>query len=295
MVEPVTSTRQALLVRCFAEFDVLPDLLARLPPKSKEADAEIVHAWARVLDEVGYNIDHVEDDELPDGVSLRAFLARDALDFCRRIGLITGLGELSDRGVSIARMGDIPYRERAGAGLREVTRILAQQTQRNFLGADGLPLTDLLQGASAALASHGRIWPPELGGLLLSEVDTLLHWGALDSAKAERIARRDLLSIREREYRDMDLWDVSEVSDVAVMYVGADIEDAFDARDEHAFATRIQATHESDPELAQGSPLTTTGLRATAMALVHAQLLSLGGTMMGPQLLRPWEPLDDAR
>ena len=219
----------------------------------------------------------------------------DALDFCRRIGLITGLGELSDRGVSIARMGDIPYRERAGAGLREVTRILAQQTQRNFLGADGLPLTDLLQGASAALASHGRIWPPELGGLLLSEVDRLLHWGALDSAKAERIARRDLLSIREREYRDMELWDVPEVSDVAAMYVGAEVEDAFDARDEHAFATRIQAAHEGDPELAQGSPLTTTGLRATAMALVHAQLLSLGGTMMGPQLLRPWEPPDDAR
>ena len=204
MAKRVATTPRPLLVRCFAEFDVLPDLLGRLDPETSATDAEIVHAWGRALNEVGYNIDHVEDDEFPKGASLRPFLARDALDFCRRIRLIVGEGRLSDSGGFICLMGrNLSYSMRVGVGFL-ITRQLAQLTQENFLGAGGLPLTDLLQGASAALASHGRTWPPALGGLLLSEMDTLLHWGVLDSAKAERMARRDLLSIREREYERVE-------------------------------------------------------------------------------------------
>ena len=78
-----------------------------------------------------------------------------------------------------------------------LTRILALQTQTRYRGANDLRLTDLLQGASAVLASHGQPWSLILRGLLLAEMDTLLHWGFTDAATAESLARR-LPSFRQR-------------------------------------------------------------------------------------------------
>ena len=302
MAEPLVPAPEPLLVRCFAEFDLLPDLLVRRIHHPDETDAETVDAWERVLDKRGCNIDHVLDDEIPSGMSLETFMPRDALDFCQRIGLVDDQGALSEPGLFIARMGETKYKKRRAADWREMTRMLGEQIQRNFLGADDLPLTALLQSASAVLASRLGGWPGELDGLLLSEVDTLLHWGVLDSARATRLARRGLLDIREVEYRSirqsMGL-DVSPESTGVFSLRDSRSEDLLDSmldetRAEEQFAARLEDVHADDPRLSGESPLTITGLRATAMALVFAELFALGG-LLGPQVLCPWGTPEDGR
>ena len=163
---------------------------------------------------------------------------------------------------------------------RRLTRWLARQIQQYFVGHEDRPLTDLLQGTSAVLLSHGWPWSPELGGLLLSEVDTLLYWGARDWGRAEAIAQDGLLSVRLEEYGRIE---------------GAATDEEMADPNAWPFylATRIGDAHLGDANLARDSRLTTTGLRATSMALLYAQLMSLGRALTGPQLLRPWDPPRD--
>ena len=281
MAEPVAPAQEALLVRCFAEFDLLPDLLEYRLRHPDETEDAVVGAWGRLLDEIGYNDGHVEADEpIPDGMTLTDLMADDAYEFCRRIDLIADGGALVESGEIIARMGEAPYRERSTEDSRRMTRILAERIQLRFLGDDDTPLTDLLQRASVVLASHGWPWSPRLGGLLLTEVDTLLHWGALDWAAAETLAREDLVAIRLRQYEVM-------------ARAATDEEMADEGAWPFYLAKLIGDEHATDPGLARDSSSTTTGLRATGMALVFAQLTSLGGIVTGPQVLRPWDPPED--
>ena len=134
MAERIVPAPEPLLVRCFAEFGLLPDLLVRRLHHPDETDAETVDAWEQVLDKRGCNIDHVLDDEIPSGMSLETFMPRDALDFCQRIALVDDQGALSEPGLFIARMGETKYKKRPAADSREMTRILGEQIQRNFLG-----------------------------------------------------------------------------------------------------------------------------------------------------------------
>ena len=294
MAEAIVSAPEPLLVRCFAEFDVLPDLLVRRLRHPNETEAETVDAWEQTLDELGCDIDHVEDDDIPGAMSLTAFMARDTLSFCRRIGLVDARGALSAPGLFIARMGEMPYRQRPEEDSREMTRMLADGIHRGFLGADDLPLAGLLQRASAELASQHGLWPSELGGLLLSEVDALLRCGVVDSAKAEDLARSELAMMRVREFDALSSLDDSLAGDADFLALQAPLPSPDDQPIEEQFTARLEAAYANDPRWAPGAPLTTTGLRATAMALVFAELLALGGLLMGPQVLCPWEAPEDA-
>ena len=261
------------LVRCFAEFTLLPDLLNIYRPGDSRDEA--VEAWGRLLDDTGYNGDHVENRFIPDGMTLTEFMADDALRFCRWIVLIEAGGELSDPGEQVAGIAGTPFEDRGRDESRALTKILAEQTQRHYLGADGLPLTDLLQGASAILASHGRSWHPSVRGMLLAELDTLLHWGFTDAATAESLARR-LPSLRERVIDAMQ-----NVPDVV------DEEPLINTLNQVNYFSEL---HWRDPDLAQGSELTATELKATAMAMTFSQLLSQSLRMPALQVLRPWVP-----
>ena len=261
------------LVRCFAEFALLPDLLDLC--RSDDSREEVVEAWGRVLDEIGYNADPVENRFIPDGMTLTEFMADDALRFCRWIALIEANGGLSEAGEQIAGIAGTPFAERGREESQALTKILAEQTQRHYLGVDGLPLADLLQGASAILASHGRTWDPSVRGMLLAELDTLLHWGFADAATAESLARR-LPSLRERVIDAMQ-----SVPDVV------DEDPLINALNEVNYVSEL---HWRDPGLAQGSELTATELKSTAMAMTFAQLLSQSLRMPAVQVLRPWVP-----
>lgn len=252
------------IVRGFADFDLLPDLLCVRPT---------VEDWGRLLDAIGYNSDHVEKRFIPADMSLTEFMAGDALRFCTWIELIEPSGVLTASGLRLADIGGEPRGQRSVDTAWELRKTLAEQIQATYLGDDGLPLADMLQGACAVLASHGQIWPPIMGGLLLAEMDTLLHWGFVDAATARRRAGE----LPARRYRVIRA--IREVPD-ALDDDGTVIPEAL--------AETLAEVHWRDPELAQQSETTMTELKATAMAMTFSQLLSLTVTTPTLQVLRPW-------
>ena len=257
------------LVRCFAEFARLPDLLHAYRP-----DTDVLAVWVQTLDEIGYNADHVEDRYIPDGMTLTAFMAADALRFCHWIHLIGPRGALTQAGRAAAQIGNTPLRDRDEGHARRLSRLLAGYIQAYYRGADNLPLTDLLQSVCAAMASYGRNWPPALGGLLLAEMDTLLHWGFEDAVIAERLGRRMPV------FRNRVMAALAEVSGSS---------DDGEAVTANEIAQATTEYHWRNPTLAQSSELTPTELKATAIALSFSQLLSHTHTVSPPvQVLRPW-------
>ena len=235
---------------------------------------------AILLDEFGYNEDHVEDQDIPDGMTLTEFMAEDALRLCRWIALIGPRGGLTRPGRRVARLAAAPHPERDENAGGTLTRILAMQIQHRYRGENNVPLTDLLQGASAVLGSHGHVWPAGLDGLLLVEMETLLHWGFVSAATAERLmhglpeTRREVVDALRRD---------------------PEVRARRDVVDAQAVAEVLAEVHWGRPGLAQNSLFTITELRATAMAMTFAQLLSDTLATLPLQVLTPWMPLHHGR
>ena len=70
-----TPLRRFGLMAAFAEFSLLPELLASVPsaPGTDPPDS-----WRTILDSHGYNVGHMEDDERPPGTGLTEFMVGDA-------------------------------------------------------------------------------------------------------------------------------------------------------------------------------------------------------------------------
>ena len=268
------------LVRCFTEFYLLPDLLRRYPDQKTRDQVDLVSEWAALLDEHGYNEDHVEDRFIPDDINLSEFMAEDAIRLCRRIRLIGPRGGLSPSGRRVARMGRVRWSNRDENASRILTRTLAEQIQEHYRGADELRLVDLLQSASAVLSSHGREWRDVgLDGMLLIEMESLLHWGSTNADEARRLVYR-LPGIRKSV--------VDAFREDPEVKAGRE---TFDATD---IADTLAEVHWRTRSLAEGSFINTMDLRATAMAMTFAQLLSPSFLLSPVQVLRPWGPGRDA-
>ena len=274
-MDDVSLDFRGALVRVFAEFALLPDLLRLF-----SEGLNTVGDWAGMLDEFGYNEDHVEDEDIPDGMSLTEFMAADAMQFCRWIALIGPRGGVTPPGHRLSRIAAVPHRERDHNANRTLTRTLAVQIQHRYRGESDVPLTDLLQSASTVLASHGHSWPDGLEGLLLLEMETLLHWGFVNATAAERLVHR--LPEARREVIDALRQDPE-------VRAGRESVDASDVADV------LAEVHWGRPELALNSNFTITGLRATAMAMTFAQLLADTLATLPLQVLIPWMPLRHGR
>ena len=267
--------RRGGLVRCFAEFPLLPDLL-----RADLESSDVPDDWARLLHEHGYNRDHVEDQDIPASMTLPEFMAQDALRLCRWIRLIDPDGDLTAAGRRLRDIAATPFADRERRESFALTRTLAVQIQQFYLGENGIPLAGVLQAASAVLASHGHLWPGGLQGLLLVEADALLHWGFADASAAQALVHR--LPVVRREVLDALQWipDAVDEHGVVVPEVAAET---------------LAEVHWSRAELARDSELTITELRATAMAMTFAQLLSQTLMSLPLQVLRPWVPPDYGR
>ena len=255
------------LVWCFAEFNLLPDLLA-LYVSGTDPHA----VWVSLLDERGYNEDHVEDDEIPRGANLTDLMAEDALRLCRWIRLIELDGQLSLPGRQIANLALLPSPERGPHESAILTRILAQQAQAHYLGESDVPIINLLQGAAAVLASNGQRWPVGLYGMLLVEMATVIHRAFLDARDAELVALHDLARVREE--------------------VLAALRRDSRAVDGMVAANAIALVHFERENLSEGSGMAVTEMCATSIFLVFAELLRLRPLVSPPQVLCP-VPLDD--
>ena len=184
----------------------------------------------------------------------------------------------SDRRDSAARA--LFRRVRSAAGPDAWLCQCPAQIQEHYRGDDDLPLTELLQSASAVLASHGHAWPDGLDGLLLIEMESLLYWGHVDATVAARLVyrlpevRRDVIRAFRRD---------PEVAEGRYEIDAVDVADT------------LAEVHWRSDGLALDSEMTVMGLRATAMAMTFAQLLSQTLFLSPVQLLRPWVETGNAR
>ena len=80
------------LVNVFAEFSLLPDLLAKVLPGQRD---RTLGRWHEFFLDIGVNTDHVEDEDIPDGLDEDGFMVADVWLLCDRFGLILPNCQLS--------------------------------------------------------------------------------------------------------------------------------------------------------------------------------------------------------
>ena len=244
-----TPLRRFGLMAAFAEFSLLPELLASVPsaPATDPPDS-----WRTILDSHGYNVDHMEDDERSPGTGLTEFMVGDAWALLNRLGLVDGDG-LTQTGRALAGLDST---ERSNAALYAT---LGDAVRTTFRGNDGVPLVDLLlheaRRVQAGEADGGAGYCP---GLLLAEVITLIEHACLPSPRP----RRALLDIR-REIEELVIQPDAQRSRNAARCEFADA----------VSAHHLQASTET--EYGEWVPMTLTEARATSMLLTAAGLLDL--------------------
>ena len=166
------------LVRAFADFSMLPDLLALPRLKSRR---ETVQSWADLMEEGNAKRDHVENDDL--GLAADDpwdLMADDAWQLCERLGLLDGDGEAS-----------------ADAWRARLEEELADRIWERYLDANGEPMARLIQDA-ARVAGRGRgPWAGRCPGLLLCEFMRLVEMAQEDAPRAESFAASLLVERRE--------------------------------------------------------------------------------------------------
>ena len=206
--------------------------------------------------------------------------------FCEWLWLIDDYGRLTPVGERVAELADEdededgypassppgspPPSPRLGRTERSrlLTAVLAEQMQRHYLGADGLELVPLLQDASAALAAGGQAWSGSVGGLLLVEVDTVLHWGFADAERVREVARK-LPNARN------EIMERLTNADKGFGPVGGGGSGSAGGLPwPMMFSDAVAIWHYYKPEFAMNSRLSITELRVTAMAMVFAELFA---------------------
>ena len=250
----------------FAEFAMLPDVLGRgLRGPVTAAD------WTQHLARTGFNEAHLDREDMPRDRSAHArFIAHDAIRFCEWLDLLSPAGNLTAAGGRLAELAALapPRPEGPDVRARELAAVLAEQLDQHYLGAGGLPLVRFLQDASAELAAGRHPWSGPAGGLLLAEVDTLLWWGFADADRAAAVAG-ELAGIR---YHVLGL--LAEDNPKFVMAGGEEAASLKHVPGPVSFSDAVAIWHYDKPELAAASDFSLTEVRATAMALVFAELLA---------------------
>lgn len=179
------------LVRAFAEFWLLPDLLA-----VDGSGGEPPPAWAELLRSSGFNKDHVEDDDLPAGADLPALMAGDAWRLANWLELV-GPDGLTGAGQTVAGVAQYDSVARTEFVWRPAEDVLARQIETLYLGRDGTSITGLVQAGAIALDQAQDEWINYCPGLLQIEFEALVNLAHTDPARARDLAG-ELADIRVR-------------------------------------------------------------------------------------------------
>lgn len=263
------------LARAFADFHLLPDLMAAVAGSEPLAEA-----WAILMESAGCSLDHVEDGDQPDGVaSVYAWMARDALRVALRLRLIARtepeeapapIGGLTDAGRMLAEVAARPLDGRTPGDAETVRSVLEGQVRAFHRARDRTPVIDLLLEGAKTLAETTHVWAGYCPGLLLAEFDALAHEATAEGGDAQGLL--DQL-VHNRDYamhaHGMPSPDVPPVENLLA----------------HADAVTHFYLH--DLEYDQKSEATLTGLRATAMLFECAGLLTQGAPLGPVQYLTP--------
>ena len=178
----ITPIEPAWLARTFTEYEMLPDLLALPGTIDADTPPESWSAWG-VWEEC--NIEHVEDDDMPEYEDLQDVLVADAWQLVRRLQLVSGNG-LTAAGQRIAGIADTPLGQRIETGLLpDVFTVLAEQVQTCHRGRNDVHINDLLQRGARSLAETAHPWAGYCPGLLLVEFDALVRLADTDPDRAQ--------------------------------------------------------------------------------------------------------------
>ena len=265
------------LVRAFAEFGLLPDLLALrrasdtpmfdetgtriFPFMPFEKDEELtILKWGRLLERTGVNTDHIEPEDTPPRSALHTVLATDAWQLGRRLGWI-GLSGLTDTGERLAAIGertlDEPtWYERTEADDRAVEATVAESLRERYVGISSFAVIDLVQSGARLLSQSQDVWAMLAPGLLLVEFEALIHWAFKSPIETMRL--RDVL-IENRT--------------LAVDRYGGPPPDLDADENTVRLADATAQLYFDSDDLAGDTGLTVTGVRSTAMLLTYAGLL----------------------
>ncbi len=254
------------LVRAFAEFELLPDLLARTPvpgpssiaqrgPPKLIDQAAALRRWTDILASAGANMDHAEPEDLPSGTARERFLAEDAWQLANRLGWVNPAA-LETPGRQLAYIAERPLMRRTRADHTTLLDTVARSVREEYVGAGGLEVVPLLQACARRLADTDHVWASYVPGLLLVEFEALIHWSFVEPDRALRLGE-NLVTWRDTAMHRYD----TPSPDV----------DPDDNLVTHADATaRLYLETE---ELGGRTDLTLTEVRATSMLLTFAGLL----------------------
>ena len=169
------------LVRSFAEFWLLPDLLALATP-----GGELPQSWMDLLDEEGFNTDHIEDDDVPADADLARVMAEDAWRLAEWLELV-GPDGLTVTGDLVAGVAAFASERRTEQVWLPAHRVLADQIAGLYVGSDGAPVVDLLQAGARELEGASGEWLPFAPGLLLVEFESLAYLAYADPVAAQSL------------------------------------------------------------------------------------------------------------
>lgn len=169
------------LARAFADFWLLPDLLAlgataAMPPPS----------WVRLLERSGFATDHVADEDLPDGPNWASIMAEDVWRIAEWLELVRGDG-LTDAGRSIAEVANYPEEERTQAVWGPADATMATQVRAHYRGAGGISVAQLVQDGARSLMRPDDVWAAFCPGLLLVEFEALVYLAQTDPQSAANL------------------------------------------------------------------------------------------------------------
>ena len=245
---------QHSLVRVFAEFSLLPDLLAKVSPGQQVRTLDV---WSEFFLDSGVNTDHVEDEYIPEGLDEEHFMAMDVWALCNRLGLILPNGQLSTEAQSLAQLSERPVYNRTNMDYPAVSRVLARQIAEQFRGVNGLSIVNLLQDCARALQNSNSAWIALCPGLLLVEVLYLIEIAHTDYNLAQQQVVQ-LVAQRDSIMQDIDMSDPTPDNELDEMLDHSDAVTRY-------YLTELQRNGQQD--------MTLSALLATTRLLTYAGLL----------------------
>ncbi len=268
MATPIAD--QCLLVKLFAEFDLLPDLLSIAEDMREEAadeapgaldpdlllpldEAAVIDRWERFLAKAPANLDHIEPfDYTLTNRSYRHF-ARDVMEFARQVNWVEAPTVQSKVLSDIGRRG---WEDRTQETEQTIEQALRGSVQVHYRGRDGESVVDLLQTGAALLAASTDPCATVLPGLLLIEFWALIYWAFRSPGRASQLRER-LVANRQR----------------AIHLHGGDFPGGDVYMDQTFLADATGSLYLGEPQLAARTGLNITGARSTAMLLTYCRLL----------------------
>ena len=250
------------LTLAFADFHLLPELLARVPGGQGPG---IPRSWSELPDGLEFNIEHWDDNGDRDEEEVRIELARDAWRLAIGLELVTDEG-LTGKGRELARLAVESGTDRSGEDARFLSATLAEQIHECYL-KESVSITRLLLEGAKRLADCQ--WAEYCPGLLLIEVQELIERSHTEPKRIvswthdpdELVAARTE-AMRRYGNRSADL-DVYEA-------MLDDPEYAAQLHDRVNHADAVTFFYFSDRKL---NRMTITEVRSTAMLLTFAGLL----------------------